>query len=183
MMKYTSLGLAVTLAVLLAFVHPSFSDINLGLSVYNSSVTVEAGKSLEFAVGRVYNVGNNSIWVTSAISGINVSVTVLTSNVTVKPGDSFEVVLEASNITLAQDVLSCTWTGQVNLQGHGFEPVTSGNPVLPGGTLPFNVTVTKNAGQQKQDTLPLIVFIGCILGIALTLGIYVEWTRLKRREL
>jgi hypothetical protein len=64
----------------------------------------------------------------------------------------------------------------------GSHPVQSGNAILPGATFHVSLIVNDLPDQQNQDTLALVIFTVCILGVAIGLGIYYKWKRLNRND-
>jgi hypothetical protein len=172
------------LLVLAVFLVLPLADASVGLGVSDYDTKVIVNRPISFAVGKVTNTGNETlvfscVWKqTNSTVIMTLPVTSEYVNYTVVGGQSFE-----PTVTVGQynESFAGKYSGVVEIKG-SYVVQGGGDMVVPGAECHVTLMVNDLPGQQKQDTLPFIVFIGCILGIAVTLGIYTEWKRLKVRR-
>jgi hypothetical protein len=171
------------LAVLLVFlaVPLARASVGIGVSDYDVKQTVNGPSIID--VGKVTNTGNETlvflaVW-KQTNSTVNMTLPVTSGgNWTGEPGQSFEVAIVLGRYN---ESYVGNYSGIVEIKG-SYTIQGGGDMVVPGAECHVTLMVNDLPGQQKQDPLPFIVFIGCILAIAVSLGIYVEKTRLKPRR-
>lgn len=150
------------------------ASVGLGVSDYDTKVIVN--RPISFAVGKVTNTGNETlvfsyVWKqTNATANMILPVTV-GENCTVLAGQSFEPTI---TIGMFNESFAGNYTGIVQIKG-SYPAQGGGNQVVPGGMVHVTLIVNDPLDQQKQDTLPFVVFVVCILVFAasvLTVGVY-----------
>ena len=163
---------------------------SLGASPYNPEETVYIDKRTSFAVGRIYNTGNetlmiNAFYVQTACYGMNYTELLVDVNPETKmlaPNQTYKL-----HITVEPKVIA-KYEGYIDVQP-SLANKENGNPILPGTAFNFVVTtknytdsplqIEKIETKRKSVNIPLLIFYVAI--VSLIIGI-LFWRRGKRTK-
>jgi hypothetical protein len=129
----------IALALCFGNVHGTAS---LGISHYDPHALVGVGDIKDIAVCQVLNAGNETLIIRSTwkqTSGnMSLPVSIKYPNITLEPSASAEVFIVAAGPS--NDYMG-NYTGEVEITGFYLHPPTTGNPIVPGGTINVWLTV------------------------------------------
>ena len=158
---------------------PASSSPSLGTSQHNPQVTIVAGQSRKFSVGRIYNTGDAALNIVAGwhqeFGSKVLSATVTPGNRNVQPGESYVIYLTVYATKVGFH------NGTVQFAG---ETLTTeqGNPIRPSGSLPAQITIIGKPVEptQPQSEVSWLLYVYACIGVGLAVALMTYLIRFRK---